>query len=244
MKRMKADESLRPWREIGDALGEILRPPFLVFGLLNAFLTVASIGITELVGTAPSSGDALLDMSSSLFIAAVSCYLQIAVVLVAASGETRAVDPWLKAAFRHRCFWRFLGVTFLMVFFVFVGLVFVVVGALVAGGVVALGQQAVILERKGPIKAINRSSELTKPVRSAVATVFAVFWLAPALWPLTAWVLDLEVSTVLQVGVAAVNSLLIVAGTVALTRVFVKLGGSPAPPLQTLLSKSKVETSA
>ncbi|HEY7875538.1 MAG TPA: hypothetical protein VIG64_10500 [Actinomycetota bacterium] len=241
---MKADESLRPWGEIASALGSLLRPPYLVFGLLNALVTVASIGITELLGPRPAGGDLWLDVIAGIFLALASIYIQIAVILAAASNpETRAVDAWIKVALKHRCFWRYLGVTILIALLLVLGAVVFLVGAIVAGGIVALGQPSVVLERTRPVAAINRSSVLTKPARRTVALVFAIFWIAPAVWPLTAQILDIELSTAADVALGAVNAPIVIAANVAITRVFVKLGGSPAPPLQTLLYKSKAGTS-
>src|SRR5918911_835247 len=46
--------------------------------------------------------------------------------------------------------------------FVMAGTLMLVIGAIVVGSAVALTQPAVVLERKRPVAAINRSGELTK----------------------------------------------------------------------------------
>lgn len=224
--------------EIGAAFRALARPPLLSLLLLNCMISVVAIGIS--VGLGPKSSDdlVLLGQISTYVLDAIGIYVQIAVVLAASAvAAEHSADLWLRAAFRHRCFWRFLGGTILEVVLVLLGTAALIVGAFVVGGIVALTQAAVILERKMPVDALRRSAELTSPVRRQVATVFSLLLLTPLVAGAAAVALELDLNVGAQLTLTIAGSVLSIGAAVALTHIFVKLGGTPAPPVQTLLYK-------
>jgi hypothetical protein len=196
-----------------------------------------SSSINDLLG--PRADEYLfLAFASDLFFGVASIYMQIAMTMAAASsGEPHGADPWIKAALRRRCFWRYLGASLLAVILILVGVLALVVGAVVVGAALVLTQAAVVLEQKGPVDALRRSAELTKPVRRQTATIFLILWL-PALVPyVLIQLFEIELNLAAGILFSLAGNVLSVLGTIAFTRTFVKLGGAAAPPLQTLLYK-------
>jgi hypothetical protein len=237
---MEERPSIKPGREIVAAFRALTQKPFLTLVLVDILLALGNLSITQLTRVEASAQILFLTFSSTLFFGVAAVYLQIAVTLAAAStqGETHGADPWLKAALRQRCFWRLVGASLLAAFFVMAGTLMLVIGAIVVGSAVALTQPAVVLERKRPVAAINRSGELTKPVRRAVGVIFAVLWFAPAAlsFALT-W--GAELPNMAQIPFSVCSAIFYMAATIAFARVFVQLGGAPAPPVQTLLYKAR-----
>lgn len=210
-----------------DAFSALLKPPFRTLVALGIFVSLVS-------NTLPATGDEWT-LLAGLMLMALSLYLQIATIVAAADPKpTHSADVWLKEALARRCFWRYLGAAIAIVVSVLVaGVLGLVVGAFLMGGVVALTDPAVVLERRGPLEAIRRSSELGKENRRPLIVIFGLLILIPGIsvqigdlvWDLraatgTAW--PLVPVLVLVAGMA---------GAVALTRVFLTLGGQREPSL-------------
>jgi hypothetical protein len=198
-------------------------PPFRTLWALSLFLTLVSSSITE------SSDDSAL--WGSLVLLVISTYVQIAATLAAGRSqpEPRA-DSWIRGAFARRCFWRFVVTGLISVLLVTVGLFALIIGGFVMGGVVGLAQPAVVLERCLPTNAIRRSAKLSAGARPQIAVVFGATILAPLI--ATQVVYQLGWDRALGVGwVAAtfVSVSLALSGTIALTRAYVRLGGSSTP---------------
>lgn len=235
----RGDPTIDGGREIRDALLSLARPPWLTLLLLSCFLSVVSVSIAaEVRPTTPDDSLALAQITS-IVVDVIGIYVQIAVVLAtASSAESSSGDLWMRAAFRHRCFWRFLAVTIVEVLLVLAGALVLVVGAFLVGGLVALSQPAVVLERRGPIDAIRRSAELARPARAQVTIVFGTLLLLPLVAAAGAVALRLDLAYPAQLAMTVGGSVLSLAAAIALTRAFVKLGGAPSPPAQALLYKS------
>ena len=232
-------QSIRPFAEIASALRSLVRAPFLALLLLDFLIAATSAGIGDLLGPNASEDSFFLVLTSSLFFAGATIYLQIAVMLAAGgSGDVGGADAWVKAAIRNRCFWRFLGVSVLAAFLILVGAVALIVGAIVIASSLLLSQPAVVLERKLPKEALQRSAELSKPARVALGTIFLLLWLPPLVLAVVFDLLDVDLDVAVQMAVGFGSSVLGMAATITVTRVFVKLGGAPTPPLQTLLYKA------
>jgi hypothetical protein len=235
---VSSEPSISARAEIAGALRSLGKRPFLVLLLLSYLLALVAMSISSQVD--PSSSDASLSLAraSNLVVEVIGIYLQIAVVL--AAGGPRAepdADPWIRAAFKHRCFWRYFAVTILEVLLSLIGGIALIVGAAVVGGIIGLGQPAVVLERLQPIDALRRSAQLTKAARRSVAIVFFALLLVPLAGGLALLAFDVRLNEVLDAAVTIAGATTSFVATVALTRIFVKLGGAPAPPVQTLLYK-------
>lgn len=202
------------------------KPPFR--GLL-----LLALLITLVLDTLPVQGDDAT-IFASLVLFGLSLYLQIATTLAAAETEpSPSVDVWLKKAIARRCFWRFLGSSVLVILTIVAsGIVGVVVGAFFIGGILALTDPAVVLEHKHPVEAIARSAELGRGARGPLIVVFGLLILIPGLslqvagliWDVPRFFGDLW---------PVVSALVVVlgfAGSIALARAFVVLGGAVLPP--------------
>ncbi|MDQ3661735.1 MAG: hypothetical protein M3454_11885 [Actinomycetota bacterium] len=202
------------------ALGDIFRRPFLILLSLNLLVSL----VTASLGAAGTA------VTTWLLLAAVTVYVQIATVLAAGSSEPDpSGDAWIRAAFRARCFWRFVIVELFIFVMVGLGLFLVVIGALVVGAYVALSEQAVVLERLGIVQALSRGVDVSQGNRKPVGVIFAVMILLPNVALPLAYAMGLD-DTALERSVAsAVTVILSMAGTLALTRAFVNLGGKPSP---------------
>ena len=129
------------------ALGDIFRRPFLILLFLNLLVSLVTASL----------GAARTGVATWLLLAAVTVYVQIATVLAAGSSKPDpSGDAWVRAAFRARCFWRFVIVELFIFVMVGLGLFLVVIGALIIGAYVALSEQAVVLERLGIVQALSR----------------------------------------------------------------------------------------
>lgn len=223
-------ESTQPRISTGASLREgfssLLKPPFR--GLL-----LLALLITLVLDTLPVQGDDAT-VIATLILFGLSLYLQIATTLAAAEAEPApSVDLWLKQAVARRCFWRFLGSSVLVILtIVAAGIVGVVVGAFFIGGILALTDPAVVLEHKHPTEAIARSAELGRGSRGPLIIVFGLLILIPGMslqvagliWDVPKFFGDLW---------PAVSALVVIlgfAGSIALARAFVALGGAVLPP--------------
>ena len=225
--------------EMAGAVRSLSKRPLLVLLLLSYLLALVAMSISSQVDASSSDASLSLARASNVVVEVIGIYLQIAVVLVAGSASIeRAADPWIRAAFKHRCFWRYFAVTILEVLLALIGAVAALVGAAVVGGIIGLGQPAVVLERLQPIVALRRSAALTKTARRPVGIVFFVLLLLPLAGGLVLLALDAHPGVVADTALTVVGATTSFVATVALTRIFVKLGGAPAPPVQTLLYKA------
>jgi hypothetical protein len=208
-----------------DGFKALVRAPFRALVATGIFVSLVS-------NTLPEGGDEWT-LVAALLLISLSLYLQMAIVLAAAEPDVAtSADIWLKEAFGRRCFLRYLATSFLVVFSVLVaGVLGLVIGAFLMGAVVALADTAVVLERRRPIDAIRRSAELGRNNRRSLMVIFGLLILIPGLtvqlgdlaWDLRAaagplW--PLVPVLVLVLGAAA---------GVALTRIFVTLGGQKIP---------------
>jgi hypothetical protein len=233
------EPTIKPFEEIAGACRLLVRPPFATILLLEIFLAVVSASVGDLVGSPPADEFDVLLTVGSLFFGAVSIYLHIAATLAAGGTGEGSGEGWIRAAFRHRCFWRYVGALLLSIFLILLGTLAFVIGGMIVGSWVALSQTAVVLEKKRPVEAVNRSNELTRPVRKAVAIIFTVFWLPVLASAAVFVVMEVRLDLVPRVLVDVASTVLALAATVAFARVYVKLGGTPTPPLQTLLYKAE-----
>lgn len=202
------------------ALGDIFRRPFLILLFLNLLVSLVTASL----------GAARTGVATWLLLAAVTVYVQIATVLAAGSSQPDpSGDAWVRAAFRARCFWRFVIVELIIFVMVGLGLFLVVIGALVIGAYVAFSEQAVVLERLGIVQALSRGVDMSQGNRKTVGLIFAVMILLPNVALPLAYAVGFD-DTALERSVAsAVTVVVSMAGTLALTRAFVNLGGRPSP---------------
>lgn len=208
-----------------DGFVSLLKPPFrglLVLALLIAFV----------IDSLPVQGDDAT-VAASLVLFGISLYIQIATILAAAQTEpSPSMDSWIKQAVRQRCFWRFFGAAVMVLLTVVAsGIVGVVVGAFVVGGIVALTDAAVVLERRGPLDAIARSSELGKGSRGPLMLIFGLLILIPGVTTQVAsfiWNLPKVFGDFWPV-VTVVVLVLGFVGSISLTRAFIRLGGKIVP---------------
>ena len=159
-------------------------------------------------------------------------YLQIAVILAAGRSDPEpSADLWLRGAVKRRCFWRFIATSLLVVLGLFAGAVVLVVGLFFVGALVALAQSAAVLERRLPLEAITRSAQVAGDARMTTGVVFALMILIPTAATQTTafagW--DDDIGLAWPACLAAAE-IVAAAGTIALTRIFVALGGDPTPP--------------
>jgi len=208
---------------IASSLQDVLRPPFVSLLILNLLLTLASSSLT---GEIDGTGFVLWVILSAL-----SVFVDIATVLVAGAAEpVRSADPWIKASFRIRCFWRFLGVEILTFVLVALGLFLLVIGGFAVGAYLALGAPAVVLERKKPLRALSHSAEMSEGRRLQLGVIFGVLIIVPNAGLQVAYALNESINTVVWMAANAAGVVLMTAGTIAITRAFVRLGGATSPP--------------
>jgi hypothetical protein len=210
---------LRAGQLMAEGLRDTLRPPFSILVALSLFVYVASASVSP---DADQGG-----LFFALLLAIVSAYVQIACTLAAAAPDPgRSGDEWLRAAFKQRCFWRFALAELATVLLVALGLLAAIVGAFIVGGIVALAQTAAVLERKWPLHALRRSAELSRGARGALTLVFGVLVLAPS----AAIQAGYQLGAPAELGTAWIIAtlpvvVLTLAGTIALARAFMALGG-------------------
>lgn len=211
---------------IKDGLSALAKPPFRGLLALALFVSLVSNSV-------PAEADQAALLVTFVLIAA-SLYLQIAVTLAAAEAEPRSsTDTWLKLAFARRCFWRYVATSVLVVVLVLAaGVVGLVVGAFLVGGILALADPAVVLERRGPMGAMSRSAELSKPARQPLIVIFGALVLVPGVLVQVgeiAWDLRERTGSLWPV-LPIIVLVLGFAGAIALARAFVVLGGRTSPP--------------
>ena len=209
-------------RLIVESLRDLVLPPFSTLLGLNLLLTLAS---SSLNGRVDGTVFVLWVILSAL-----SIYVDIAIVLAAGTTVAeRSTDAWIRAAFRIRCFWRFLAAEIMTFVLVVFGLLVVVVGGFAVGAYIALGLPVVALERRGPLQALSRSAILTESARLPVGIVFGLLILLPnAGVQIGAW-FGADKAQVLWVAANVLAVIMLTAGTIAVTRAYVALGGKPAP---------------
>jgi len=213
------------WRAIGDGFSALSKPPFRTLVLVSALMAVTSTTFSE----EPSE----TEIAFSVFLLIASLYVQIAIVLAAGRPSPEpSADTWLVGAVRRRCLWRFLGTSLLVVLGLAAGALLLIVGAFLVGALLAFAQSAAVLERRLPMEAVSRSARLVGQARMPVGIVFGLLILVPTVViqaaPFAGWTNAIGLFWPAGLIVA---ELLTVAGTIALTRMFVALGGdgTPAP---------------
>ncbi|MDQ3217477.1 MAG: hypothetical protein M3Q18_06450 [Actinomycetota bacterium] len=216
----ETDLKIRAGPLMSGALGDIFRRPFLILLSLNLLVSLVTASL----------GAARTGVATWLLLAAVTVYVQIATVLAAGSSKPDpSGDAWMRAAFRARCFWRFVIVELFIFVMVGLGLFLVVVGALVIGAHVALSEQAVVLERLGIVQALSRGVDVSQGNRKAVGLIFGVMVLLPNVALPLAYAVGLDDTALERSVTSAVTVVVSMAGTLALTKAFVDLGGRPSP---------------
>jgi len=216
----ETDLKIRAGPLMSGAPGDIFRRPFLILLSLNLLVSLVTASL----------GAARTGVATWLLLAAVTVYVQIATVLAAGSSKPDpSGDAWMRAAFRARCFWRFVIVELFIFVMVGLGLFLVVVGALVIGAHVALSEQAVVLERLGIVQALSRGVDVSQGNRKAVGLIFGVMVLLPNVALPLAYAVGLDDTALERSVTSAVTVVVSMAGTLALTKAFVDLGGRPSP---------------
>ena len=216
----ETDLKIRAGPLMSGALGDIFRRPFLILLSLNLLVSLVTASL----------GAARTGVATWLLLAAVTVFVQIATVLAAGSSKPDpSGDAWMRAAFRARCFWRFVIVELFIFVMVGLGLFLVVVGALVIGAHVALSEQAVVLERLGIVQALSRGVDVSQGNRKAVGLIFGVMVLLPNVALPLAYAVGLDDTALERSVTSAVTVVVSMAGTLALTKAFVDLGGRPSP---------------
>ena len=225
---MSTEGSPGTLKVMGDAFARLTRSPYRTLVLLSVLIAVTSTTF----GDEPNG----TETTFSIVLLGASIYIQIAIILAAGRDDPESsADTWLLGAFRRRCFWRFVGTSLVMVLGLFAGTLILVVGIFFIGALVGLAQSACVLERRLPMDAINRSARLAKEARVSVGIVFGLLILVPAIATqgaaVAGWTEELGF---LWPASLVVGELLSAAGTIALTRMFVALGGDATPALDRL----------
>lgn len=208
---------------IAQAVRQFLKPPFLSLLLLSLFVSTVAASFAEQVDE--------ISVFSSVALAVVSAYLQIAVILAGSEPEPQgSADHWIKTAFRRRCFWRFALASLFSFILVAAGLLALVIPGLIVGSYVGMSPIVAVLERTRAGDALRRSVELSTKGRRAVGIIFGLFvvvpnaalqvglYFEPKAIPLGVWI-GLELATVV----------LFLLGLLALTKAFLVLGGTRKP---------------
>lgn len=206
----------------------LTRAPFRMLVLLACLVAAASASFDQ------TPTDVELALSVALLVIAV--YVQIAIILAAgATDPSTSADRWITGAFRRRCFWRFVGTSLLVVLALFAGAALAGIGIFVAAALVGLSQSACVLERLLPLEGIKRSARVSKGARGVIGSIFAVLVLLPSVGTQVmlafGWAEDLGPA---WFALVVAGEILTAAGTIALTKAFVDLGGSPTPPVDAL----------
>lgn len=214
---------------VRDGFASLGRSPFRTLALLSALIAATSTTFSE----TPTGTETAL----SVLLLVASVYVQIALILAAGRPEPEhSADAWLVGAFRRRCLWRFIGTSLVIVLGLLAGAVILVVGAFFVGALVGLAQSACVLERAWPMDAITRSARLSDGARGRIGVLFGALILVPA--AATQGVAAMgwadELGPVLWPACLVAGELLSVTGTIALTRLFVALGGNETPALNAL----------
>lgn len=213
---------------IVNGFSSLFRAPFRWLILISLLLALTSTSFSE----TPTE----TEIAVSFVLLVVSIYVQIAIILAAGSGDPNpSADAWLRGAVRRRCFWRFVGTSLFVVLGLFAGTLLLVIGAFIVGALLGLAQSACVVERRLPMDAVSRSARVAAPARLSVGVVFGLLILVPTAATqgvaVMGWSRDMGPFWPV---VLVVAELLSAAGTIALTRLFVALGGEPTPPLDRL----------
>ena len=216
------------WKAIGDGFSSLVRPPFRTLVLISLLIAVTSTTFSDRPGETETA------LSFVLLIASV--YLQIAIILAAGTTDpSPSADAWLVGSFRRRCFWRFIGTSLVVVLGLVAGTLLLVVGIFFVGALLGFAQSACVLERKLPMEAVTRSASIAATGRPAVGIVFGLTILLPTVATQTAVLLGwTEGVGPIWAAILLAAEVVTIAGTIALTRMFVQMGGEPTPPLDHL----------
>ena len=218
---------LRAGSLVAHGIRTLVVRPFLV-------LVVLALLLNTVTATVPSGAE-LSSLLTSLLLAALTVYVQIATVLAAASDTPeRSADIWVRAGFKARCFWRFVGVEVFVFVMVALGLLVVVAGGFVAGAYLALAQPAVVLERLSLPKAVSRSVDMSEGNRVQLGIVYGVLILIPSALVPAAYILGLTDSPLTSLAATLAATVVSTAGSIALTKAFVLLGGAATHPSRRL----------
>ena len=220
---MSETPSPSAWTAIGSGFASLVRAPFRTLVVISLLIALTSTTFSE----QPTETETALWVV--LLIA--SIYLQIAVILAAGRREPEpSADAWLRGAFRRRCFWRFVGTSLVVVLGLMTGALLLVIGIFFVGALLGFAQSASVLERKMPMEAITRSARLAAGARLPVGLVFGLLILIPTVATEAAALLrwNEDVGALWPVILVAAE-LASVAGTIALTRMFVSMGGEGTP---------------
>jgi hypothetical protein len=209
---------LRAGSLMTQAFRDLVRPPFSLILLLDLLIYGASARVSQI-------DDAVL--FGALLLAVVSAYLQIATIMAASSTRELSADEWIKAAFRHRVFWRFALTGLLAITVILLGFLALIVGGLVIGSMLALAQPASVQERAWPFQAMRSSVALSAGNRFPIGIVFALLFIVPLAVLQTGaqlrWDRDLGAA---WIAIGAVGTVAGLVGVIALTQAYVALGGA------------------
>lgn len=231
---MKEQPAVRAGHLMAGALRDLFRPPFLTFLLLGMFVQLVFVTIP--VGLGDPTG------ITTLLLLGVTLFIDIATTLAAgADNQERRADPWIKAALRRRCFWRYVATTIITAVLIGLSALALLVGAIFAGAVLGMAQPSVVLERQSPGRALQRSAELSRLARKPLMLVFTCLVLLPQVVP--ALLVQLELSGGMIFELASFAAVIFTtAGIIAMTRAFVVLGGEATPSLDQLLASAPART--
>jgi hypothetical protein len=223
---MSNGDQIRAGHAIADGLSSLFRPPFR--------LLVVVVVLIPLAGDSIAGRDGILaqdDLWLVLALSAASLFVQIAATLAAGRTDPDpSTDMWLRAAWRRRCFWRLTGTVLVSLAILAGGLALAGIGIFVVGAVIAFAQVAAVLERRGPFGAIARSVVLTRGNRWQVGLVYAALFIVPTFAVYVADLVELRpVLGPLWSVISVLVEVLGLAGVIALTRMFVTVGGDPTP---------------
>jgi len=209
---------LRAGSLMAQAFRDLIRPPFSLILLLDLLIYGASASVSQI-------DDAVL--FGALLLSVVSAYLQIATIMAASSSRELSADEWIKAAFRHRVFWRFALTGLLAITVILLGFLALIVGGLVIGSMLALAQPASVQERAWPFQAMRSSVALSAGNRVPIGIVFALLFIAPlAVLQTGAQLRWDQVLGAAWIAIGAVGSIAGLVGVIALTHAYVALGGA------------------
>jgi hypothetical protein len=223
---MSNSEQIRAGRAIVDGVVSLFRPPFVTLLAITILVPLAADSLAS-VDRRFDGGDLVI----ALLLAAVSLYVQIAATLAAGRAvPERSGDMWLRAAWRRRCFWKVVWATLISTAALVGGVALAGIGIFFVGAVLAFTQVAVVLERRGPLDAVARSVALTRGHRFPVGIAFAVLFILPNVGVWAASLTGIpERLGVVWAALSVLVEVLALAGTIALTRMFVAAGGDATP---------------
>lgn len=211
---------------IGNGFRSLLTAPFRTLAGLLVLMTVTSTSFS----TQPTE----IEFALQILLLVTSIYVQIALILAAGRSDPEpSADPWIRAAFRRRCFWRFFATSLVVVLGLLVGALLLVVGIFIVGALLAFAPSAAVIERRVPMDAVARSGQIAAGARVTSGIVFGLLVLLPTAAAQTAAVLGwAEAIRYLWPVALAVSEVVVVAGTIAVTKLFVALGGEPTPSFE------------